>query len=258
MTRALIADDEEHLAAFLKVRLEALWPDLEIVGVARNGEEALEMIEGAKPDLAFLDIKMPGLSGLEVAARLSASECRIVFVTAYDQFALEAFEHHAVDYLLKPVSDERLAKTIERLRRENTQHQDPAELARLLSQVSGLLGNRGGARQPLRWIRAQVHDTVRQIPVEDVLYFRAADKYTIVELREAPAQGELLIRSSLSELLEELDPEVFWQIHRSTIVNLAHVLGTRRDVLGKTYIQIKGRTTELPVSRQYAGRFKQM
>jgi DNA-binding LytR/AlgR family response regulator len=254
----VIADDEEHLAAFLKERLAALWPELEIAGLAAHGEAALALIESAGADIAFLDIKMPGLSGLDVAARLTDSACRIVFVTAYDQFALEAFEHHAVDYLVKPITDDRLGKTIERLRREDATRRDPAELRSLLSQVAGLIGQRAAGPQSLRWIRAQVKDAVRQIPVEDILFFRAADKYTIVELREPHSDGELLIRLSLSELLAELDTAVFWQIHRSTIVNLQHVLGTRRDVLGKTYVQLKGRSTELPVSRQYAARFKQM
>ncbi|MGA2552462.1 MAG: LytTR family DNA-binding domain-containing protein [Burkholderiaceae bacterium] len=257
MTRAIIADDEEPLLQFLSHKLSELWPDLDIVGEATQGNEALELIERLQPDVAFLDIKMPGLSGLEVASRLSASACRIVFVTAYDQFALDAFEHRALDYLLKPVTDERLKKTIERLREPAALRSDPKDLERLLSQVSGLLGRRDGAGAHLRWIRASIRDSVRQIPVEEILYFRAADKYTVVETEE-PSQGELLIRLSLAELLEQLDPDVFWQIHRSVIVNLSHVRATRRDVLGKTFVQLKQRGIELAVSRQYASRFKQM
>lgn len=256
MTRAVIADDEPHLVEYLRSRLAVLWAPLEIVGTARHGEQALALIDEHDPDIAFLDIKMPGMSGLEVAARLSGQRCRVVFVTAFDQFAIDAFEHHAVDYLLKPVSDERLAKTIDHLKRALA---GAGEIPRLEALFARLAAGGAGSRPAyLRWIRASAGDAVRQIPVEDVLYFKAADKYTIVQLRSASSEGEILIRLSLSELLEQLDPEMFWQVHRGTIVNLAHVVSTRRDVLGKTLLRLREHRAELVVSRQYAHRFRQM
>lgn len=255
--KALVADDEPQLAAFLCERLKALWPELEIVGVAGNGPEALALAHAHRPDLAFLDIRMPGMSGLEVAAELAGGGTRVVFVTAFDQFALEAFEHHAVDYLLKPVTDARLESTIRHLRASAPAAGD-AELTQLARELSGFLSARQAARGPLRWIRAGQNESVRQVNVDDVLYFKSADKYTIVTVREDGQESELLIRLSLSELAEQLDGEVFWQIHRGTLVNLRHVTGTRRDVLGKLYVQIRGHRHELPVSRQYAHRFRQM
>jgi len=257
VTRAVVADDEPHLVEYLCQRLAALWPELEIAGTAAHGAEAIEVIESLDPDVAFLDIRMPGLGGMEVAARLAGQRCRVVFVTAYDQFALDAFEHHAVDYLLKPVSDERLLGAIANLKRSLAAPLTDRRIEALLAQLAG--GEpRAGRPVYLRWVRASAGEAVRQIPVEDVLYFKAADKYTIVQLREDRGDGEILIRLSLSELLEQLDPEVFWQIHRGTIVNLAHVLSTRRDVLGKTLLRLRDHRHELVVSRQYANRFRQM
>ncbi len=258
MNSAIIADDEPHLAEFLGARLASLWPELEIAGYAASGNEALQLIERLEPDVAFLDIRMPGLSGLEVAAGLGERACRIVFVTAFDEFAIEAFEHHAIDYLLKPVTDERLSRTVEHLKAALRERRGPPALDALLAQLQQSLGTRTAGAGHMRWVRVAVGEEVRQIPVEDVLCFRAADKYTIVEVVNEQHAGELLIRTGLSELLDQLDPELFWQVHRSIVVNASHVLSARRDVMGKTMISLRGRGAQLPVSRQYAHRFRHM
>lgn len=255
---ALIADDELPLAQFLAARLEKFWPELVQLPLARNGVEALASFEANHPSILFLDIKMPGLSGLEVAQRVAGRDCHIVFVTAYDQFALEAFEHHAVDYLLKPVTDERLERTIAHLQKRVRTRVAPGDLDALFDRLSARLKGSAEASGFLRWLRVSVGEVVRQIPVDEVLYFRAADKYTIIQPTERYAQGEMLIRMSLSELLAQLDPDVFWQIHRGTVVNLNFVEGSRRDVLGKSFVRMRGQATELSVSRHFAHRFKQM
>jgi DNA-binding LytR/AlgR family response regulator len=254
--RALIADDEPHLAAYLRDRLVAAYPELDVVGIAGNGPEALRLIEEHDPDVLFLDIRMPGLNGLEVARRV-ADGVQIVFVTAYDQYALEAFEREAVDYLLKPVTDERLAQTVRRLR-ERLRAPPPAdELKRALDALSRVLpALSGNAAAPgrLAWVRASVGNQVRLIAVEEVCYFQANDKYTSV----FTAEGEALIRTPLKELGEQLDPDRFWQVHRGTIVNLAHVAATTRDLSGRTQIKLKSRPETLAVSRAFAQRFRQM
>jgi DNA-binding LytR/AlgR family response regulator len=248
---AIIADDEQHLANYLHDRLGALWPELDIVGIARNGLEAMRLIDDESPTIVFLDIRMPGLTGLEVASRLDA-KTHVVFVTAYDQYAVEAFDRQAADYLLKPVSDERLQRAIDRLKGKLAKAEVPGDVAGLLKQLSTALpGNRNTY---LRWIRASIGDTVRQIPVEDVLYLQAQDKYVSVYTRD----GESLIRTPLSELIEQLDPNEFWQIHRSTIVNVNRIEGTQRDVMGKTIVKLRESKAELQVSRAYAHLFKQM
>jgi len=248
---AIIADDEQHLANYLNDRLNALWPELNIVGIAKNGLEAIRLVDDESPTIVFLDIRMPGLTGLEVASRLDA-KTHVVFVTAYDQYAVDAFDRQAADYLLKPVSDDRLTRTIERLKARLAQTELPVGVADILKQLATGLPTAKSAS--LRWIRASLGETVRQVPVDDVLYFQAQDKYVSVYTRD----GELLIRTPLSELQAQLDPDEFWQIHRSTIVNVKRIAATTRDVMGKTMVMLKDSKTELQVSRAYAHLFKQM
>jgi DNA-binding LytR/AlgR family response regulator len=251
--RAIIADDEPHLAQYLRSRLELLWPELEIVAVAPNGMEALAQIDEHEPDIAFLDIKMPGLSGLEVAQRMQHA-VHLVFVTAFDQFAVDAFEREAVDYLLKPVTDERLQRCVNRLRERMAKREAPAEMRAALAQLARWLPEQSPTTGRMAWVRAAVGNQVRLIAVEDVCYFQANDKYVSVFTSE----GEALIRLSLRELLDQLDPDRFWQIHRGTVVNVAHVSATTRDLRGRVSIKLKSRAETLPVSRAYAQLFRQM
>lgn len=248
--RALIADDEPHLARYLASRLTELWPGLEVLPLAANGLEALRAIDENAPQVAFLDIRMPGLTGLELARRIDV-RTHVVFVTAFDRYAVEAFDQDAVDYLLKPVTDERLAKCVERLKRKLSAAEAPPPLGELLERLSRLAP---GGTGRLRWIRALKGDVVHQIAVDDVLYFNASDKYTRVVTRE----GESLIRMALADLARELDPGRFAQIHRSTIVNMDAVASSRRDLGGRVYVKLKDGRTELAVSRAYAQLFKQM
>ena len=253
---ALIADDEPLLAADLKRRIASLWPELDILAVCHDGVDALARLERDKPDIAFLDIRMPGLTGLDVAARLDFP-CCIVFVTAYDQHAVEAFERAAVDYVLKPADDARLARTVERLR-QALGEPSALERKRLAEAVAEALGkvSPGNTAQPawLKWIRASVGDSVRLVPTEDVRYFQSADKYTSV----VTAAGELLIRTPIRELIEQLDPEAFWQVHRGTIVNAKYVTAARHDESGRVLLSVRDRPEQLTVSRGYAHLFKQM
>jgi DNA-binding LytR/AlgR family response regulator len=260
MPTALIADDEPHLADFLRARLAVLWPDLELVATVDNGVDAVRLARERTPDIAFLDIRMPGLTGLEVARQLQDDprRPRIVFVTAFDQYAIDAFDADAVDYLLKPVSDERLERTIGKLRSGLTQQ--PPDLTRLLGQLAQHIGS--PTAQTLRWIRASRRTTdgevTEQIAVADVLYFQADDKYTCVVLRDGASTRELLIRVPLSELNDQLDKRDFHQIHRSVIVNMNVVAGTRRDLTGKLFVRLRDIARELPVARQYMHLFRQM
>ncbi len=295
-----IADDEEHLRDHLAGKLARLWPELTIVARAPNGQEALAEIRRLEPDLAFLDIRMPGLTGLEVAREAAGGPTRFIFVTAFDQYALDAFEREAVDYLVKPVSDGRLARTLDRLKRTLAEAAPRPDVAALLDQllargaaagwpgtagtpgataglpvgsgtgaagVASAAGNataipgatgdaqgNGSAPAPLRWIRASLGDTTRHVPVEEVRFFRSDDKYTVVHTTD----GERLIRTPLAELIGQLDGDWFWQIHRSTVVNMRHVTASRRDDTGRVFVQLKPDGTELPVSRAYVHRFKQM
>ncbi len=252
--RAVIADDELHLAEYLKARLHALWPELSIDAVAKNGPEALQLIAQHRPQVAFLDIKMPGLSGLEVASRLleSESQVHIVFVTAFDDYAIDAFEREAADYLLKPVSDDRLLRTVLRLKARLAKNEAPPQIAALVAALRQNLG--APAAGNLRWIRAGSGNQVRQIAVEDVLYFEAADKYT----RVVTATGESLIRLTIKELADQLDAAAFWQVHRGTIVNVPRIDATLRDASGQISLRLKGCKDALPVSRAYAHLFRQM
>jgi len=248
--RALIADDEPHLALHLRQQLAGLWPELHIVHIAANGVDAARAIEALEPDLAFLDIQMPGLTGLEVAQGIEG-RTRVVFVTAYDSHALEAFEHAALDYVLKPVKTERLARTLERIKSLCAGAQPEADAR--LGQALALLAA-APALPRLRFIRAGQGELTFQVPVEKVLYFQADDKYTVV----FTATGEHLIRMPLTDLAAQLDPEMFWQVHRSTLVNLAYLDGTRRDDTGRLYVRMRGAGRELPVSRAFVHLFRAM
>ncbi len=248
--RALIADDEAHLAEHLRLRLNHVWPELEVLPLAGNGVEALRVINEEEPEVAFLDIRMPGLTGIELAKRID-TRTHVVFVTAFDQYAVEAFDREVVDYLLKPVSDERLAKAVERLQRKLASAERPPALDDVLAKLARAIP---GAGARLRWIRALKGELVQQIAVDDVLYFQASDKYTCVITTE----GESLIRLPLAELTGQLDNDVFWQIHRGTLVNMNAVAATRRDLGGRLFVKLKDGKTELPVSRAYAHLFKQM
>ena len=249
---ALIADDEPHLAAYLRELLAKAWPALAIVAIARNGVEAAERIAALAPDFAFLDIKMPGLTGLEVAQGIEGAT-RVVFVTAYDEFAVAAFEQQAFDYVLKPVKSDRLVRTVERLKRELAPASLPdARLATALQQLLAATPSAAPAR--LRYVRASQGELTHQIDVADVLFFHADDKYTCVRT----ATGEHLIRTTIGELAAALDPDRFAQIHRSTIVNLDHLAGTRRDETSRLFVRVRGHGAELPVSRAYVHLFKAM
>lgn len=256
--RAILADDERLMRDQLRARLKEAWPELELVGEARNGEEALSLVASQRPDLAFLDIRMPGQTGLEVA-RTIAGCCHIVFVTAYEAHAIEAFEQGAIDYLLKPVDNARLAVTVARLkerlavgRNEESGEQALQRIESLLAKISGDAMRRPGAPY-LRWIQAGVGSQVFLFPVEEVLYLQAQDKYTVI----VTASGESLVRKPIREFVEALDPEAFWQIHRSTIVNSRVIAAFRRD--GEhAEVTLRGRSEKLEVSRSFAGRFHQM
>lgn len=239
-----------------------MWPELRVVARAANGIEALRMIDEEAPDVVFLDIRMPGLTGLDVAARLvdSPKPPHIVFVTAYDQYAVEAFEHSAVDYLLKPVNIERLERTVAKLK-TRLKPASPADgavpaavLQALLAQLAAPTPTPAAAAAPLQWIRASQGDETRLIPIEDVIYFQSNDKYTSVFV----ADGESLIRTPISKLREQLDEQQFWQIHRSVIVAARHVAGTRQDFRGRLMVQLKGRPEQLVVSRNYVDLFRGM
>ena len=248
---ALIADDEPALARHLQAQLAKLWPELQIVSVSRHGLEAAEQIAALQPDLAFLDIRMPGLTGLEVAQGIEGLT-RVVFVTAYDEFAVQAFEAAALDYLLKPVTTERLTRTIDRLKAALATPSEPrADLAQALHQLQQPATP---AAPKLRWVRASQGELTHQIPVEDVLFFQADDKYTCVQT----AHKEYLIRTPIADLVAQLDGEVFWQVHRSTVINLAHLEGTRRDEASRLWLRVRGHASELPVSRAYVHLFKAM
>ncbi|MBC3935783.1 LytR/AlgR family response regulator transcription factor [Undibacterium rugosum] len=276
--RALIAEDEPILALTLQRMLNKLWPELEICQLAENGVQAVQLALEAQPDILFLDIKMPGKTGLEVAQELAEEWPEqqafplIVYVTAYDEYAVQAFEHSASDYVLKPVSEERLQKTIQRLQtRLQSKAADNAgdELERVLGQLRNLLPAQHSAglatpalpattpasnAEKLHVIRAAVGNNVRMIPIEDVLYFEATDKYINVVTREHSS----LIRSSLRELLPQLDSSLFWQIHRSTVVNIRQVSLAQRDESGKVTLKLRDSDDKLSVSRVYAHLFRQM
>lgn len=245
--KAIIADDEQHLADDLQRRLAKLWPELEIVAVLHDGVAAEQALSELKPDIAFLDIRMPGQSGLD-AARAAANDCRVVFVTAFDDHAVQAFEQAAADYLLKPVSDERLQRCVERLQQRGMFTPDA-----MLARLQQLLAAQSKA-EPLRWLRIQVGQSVRMVAVEEVCYFQSADKYTTVLTRNA----ELLLRTPLKDLLAQLDPDQFWQVHRGTLVNVKQIVSAHHDLLGKVSLKLRDRPEKIAVSRSYAHLFRQM
>lgn len=284
--RALIADDERLLREQLRARLAEVWPELEVVAEAKNGLEALELTEQQHPDLVFLDIRMPGMTGVEAAreiAQLPAGDetsdgwpgCEVVFITAYDQYAIEAFEQGVVDYVLKPAERDRLAVTVERIKKRLAQRRaapgaavptepagpgvepgdaaPPAALQQLLQKLAAQM-NPGTAPPRLRWIQASVGQAIQMIPVEEVLFFISDEKYTRVQT----ATIEALIRKPIKELVDELDADLFWQIHRSTLVNTRVIAGVSRDLRGRQLVSVRGHPEKLEVSRSFAGLFKGM
>ena len=272
-TRCVIADDERLMREQLRARLAEVWPELEVVAEAKNGSEAVQLVRQHQPDLVFLDIRMPGISGVEAAraiVQLPTHDedgadgwhgCDIVFITAYDEYAVQAFEHGAVDYVLKPAERERLAVTAQRVQTRLAQRHAPTDdgdggalpgLQQLLQKLQRQLTPDAAA--PLRWIQASVGSSIQMIPVEDVLFFISDEKYTRVQT----ATLEALIRKPIKELIDALDAEVFWQIHRSTLVNARAIDGVSRDERGRQLVSVKGRPEKLEVSRSYAGLFKGM
>ena len=245
---AIIVEDEPLMRERLKEKLSEAWPELAIVAEAADGAAALDAFNAHRPQLAFLDIRLPGMSGLDLAAAIG-NDCHVVFITAYDQYALKAFEAGAVDYLLKPVESDRLATAVERVKKKLTA--PPADLTALVAELRSSLGQ-GTPR--MKWIKAAVGKQVKLIAVGDVLYFQSDAKYTRVVL----ASGEALIRTPLKELMADLDPERFCQIHRGTIVNLEAVAGVWREDAERQFVLLKNRQEKLPISRQFTHLFKQM
>jgi DNA-binding LytR/AlgR family response regulator len=272
--RAVLADDERLMREQLRARLAEAWPELELVAEAKNGSEAVALVAEHRPDIVFLDIRMPGLTGVEAAKQIAQMEVgpdellpEIVFITAYDQYAVEAFEQGVADYVLKPAERERLAVTVTRLKQRLAAREagasgdgdeaadgSPARpLQQLLHQLSAKM-NPGGAPQYLQWIQASVGQAIQMIPVDEVLFFISDEKYTRVQT----ANLEALIRKPIKELVDELDPKLFWQIHRSTLVNVKAIAGVTRDFRGRQIVAVKGHKEQLEVSRSYLGLFKGM
>jgi DNA-binding LytR/AlgR family response regulator len=250
MPTAIVAEDEPILRTQLEGKLAKLWPELEIIASVGDGAAALEALEDRAPDFMFLDIQMPEMTGVEVARHVG-SRAHVVFVTAYDQYAIQAFETGAVDYILKPATDERLALTIGRLKAKLDQPAPPPDLGSMLAELTRQMS---GGKQKLQWIKATIGQTLRMIPVGEVLFFQSDEKYTRVVL----ADGEALIKTPIRELLDGLDTDVFWQIHRSTLVNVSAIAGVTRDFRGQAHVKVKGKDESLVVSRIYSHLFKQM
>jgi DNA-binding LytR/AlgR family response regulator len=245
---ALIAEDEPLLRDELSEQLAKLWPELEIVGKAADGVEALRLLVAHRPDVLFLDIQMPGMTGLEVANQ-AAGRCHIVFVTAFDHYAVAAFDQGAVDYVMKPFSLARLATMVTRLKDRIAQ--PPADLSGILADLAQRNVERKGY---LRWVNASFGSTIKLITVEEICYFKADTKYTLVVTNAS----ESLIKKPIRELSDELDPNLFWQIHRSTLVNVTAIAGVTRDVRGHLRVKLKQRPEMLPVSESYTQLFRQM
>ncbi len=247
ITTAVIADDEPALSNYMVRQLRDAWPDLKIVGVAENGLQAQAFIQQYRPDVAFLDIKMPGMSGLEVAASVQGA-CHIVFVTAFDDYAIDAFEAEALDYIVKPVMLKRLLKTVAKIQKQLQIQETPTNLQGMLK----LLQQHAANREFLKWVRASVRDEVRVIDVDDVLYFQSADKYTSVVTNKKT----YIVRSPLKELESQLDPEKFWRIHRGTLLAVSSIQTCKKDMSGKMSIELQGHDAKLPVSRAFQHLFK--
>jgi DNA-binding LytR/AlgR family response regulator len=272
--RAVLADDERLMRDQLRARLAEVWPELQIVAEARNGIEAVEMVAQHRPDVVFLDIRMPGLTGVDAARQIAQLAPReghdddelpeIVFITAYDQYAVEAFEQGVADYVLKPAERERLQLTVERIRQRLAARQvgaagdtanlpAAAPLQQLLHQLSARL-NPGSAPSYLQWIQATVGSTIQMIAVDEILFFVSDEKYTRVQT----ASVEALIRKPIKDLVDELDPKLFWQIHRSALVNVKAIAGVTRDYRGRQIVSVRGHGEKLEVSRSYSNLFKGM
>jgi DNA-binding LytR/AlgR family response regulator len=268
--RAVLADDERLMREQLRARLAEVWPELQIVAEAKNGLEAVQLVQSHRPDIVFLDIRMPGLTGIEAARQIAqlpeddddAPLPEIVFITAYDEYAVQAFEQGVADYVLKPAERERLLVTVQRIQKRLAARRDPALAAatpaampmqQLLHQLAAQL-NPGAAAPPLKWIQASVGSAIQMIAVDEVLFFVSDEKYTRVQT----ASVEALIRKPIKELVEQVDPQRFWQIHRSTLVNVQAIAGVQRDLRGRQIVSIKGHPQKLEVSRSYAGLFKGM
>jgi DNA-binding LytR/AlgR family response regulator len=263
--RAVLADDERLMREQLRARLTEVWPELDIVAEGKNGLEAVELVKEHKPDLVFLDIRMPGLTGVEAAKQIAQLPDdddwlvpEIVFITAYDQYAVEAFEQGVADY-----ERDRLQLTVARIKKRLAQRDAPsadfsdsapAPLQQLLHKLSGQMNPAAAKPQYLQWIQATVGQAIQMIPVEDVLFFISDEKYTRVQT----AKIEALIRKPIKELVDELDPQLFWQIHRSTLVNARAIDGITRDFRGRQLVGVKGLTEKLEVSRSYTHLFKGM
>jgi DNA-binding LytR/AlgR family response regulator len=249
---AVVVDDERLMREQIVGRLKEAWPELEIVGEAGNGREAIAMVHSLEPDIVFLDINMPEMDGIKTAQAL-AGQAHLVFVTAYDQYAIRAFEQGAIDYILKPVEQGRVAITCKRLRERLEERPDPVD--QLLDQLSQRLGNDGlKPREYMRWVQASVGANIRMIPTSEILFFRAEDKYTRVQ-----TEGfEALIRTPIKELIEALDPKEFWQIHRSTLVRVDAITQVSRNFRGKQVVHLKGSDEKLEVSRSFNHLFRQM
>ena len=267
MTRCVVADDERLMREQLRARLAEVWPELEIVAEARNGTEAVALVAEHRPELVFLDIRMPGLTGVEAARQIAQMEVgddellpEIVFITAYDQYAVEAFEQGVADYVLKPAERERLAVTVERIKKRlvlrdaGEAGSGAAPLQQLLHQLAAKMTPGGSAPQYLQWIQASVGQAIQMIPVDEVLFFISDEKYTRVQTPTV----EALIRKPIKELVDELDPQRFWQIHRSTLVNANAIASVTRDFRGRQIVAVKGHNQKLEVSRSYIGLFKGM
>jgi DNA-binding LytR/AlgR family response regulator len=245
---ALVAEDEPLLREEIVELLRKLWPELEIVGETDDGVTALQRLNERKPTVTFLDIQMPGMTGLEVAKQ-AAGRTHCAFITAYDQYAIAAFDQGAVDYVMKPISAGRLATTVQRLKERVGSA--PADLSNMLADLAR---QKAESKTYLRWVNASVGTTIKLITVEEICYFRADTKYTLV----ATSTAESLIRKPIKELVDELDPNMFWQIHRSTLVNVNAIAGVSRDIRGHLQVKLKQRNEHLPVSEAYNHLFRQM